>query len=104
MQSEKFASMEDYSVIVAGLEYKVRQLIERKNSLQAEMDEMKRQLDTLRQSNEQLNQQFQEVSKSKQLLEISTAVENTGDSRKVKLLINNYIREIDRCIAYLNSN
>jgi len=95
--------MEDYSVLVAGLEYKVRQLIELKNSQSAELLEMKEQIGSLEKENIILKEQLEKVTEKKQLLELAGLVETSKDPGKLKWKINEFIREIDKCIAYFNS-
>jgi len=95
--------MEDYSLLVAGLEYKVRQLIDMKNQLSIELQETREQLANFRSENKQLTQQLEEITKHKQMLELSETIEGSKDTKKLKLMINEYIREIDKCIAYFKN-
>ena len=95
--------MEDYSLLVAGLEYKVRQLIEINNSLHAELQEKKEEIQSLATENQLIKGEIQDVSRKKQMLELAGSVEEAKDPKKLKLKINEYLREIDRCIAYFNS-
>jgi FtsZ-binding cell division protein ZapB len=95
--------MEDYSLLVSGLEYKVRQLIEMVNLQSAENLEMKELLDSLRVENVKLKEQLDDVTRQKQIMEIAGYVETAKDPGKLKLKINEYIREIDKCIAYFSS-
>ncbi len=95
--------MEDYSLLVTGLEFKVRQLIEIKNSQSADIQEMKEQIETLQSENQRLKVQIEEITRQKQIIELSGSIESAKDSRKLKLKINEYLREIDKCIAYFNS-
>jgi len=96
--------MEDFSVLVAGLEYKVRQLIEQKNSYKSKFDEMKGLIEFLEKENSSLKEQIENISKEREILKISGSIDESKNSKEVKLLINNYIREIDKCIAYFYSN
>lgn len=95
--------MEDYSLLVSGLEFKVRQLIEMVNSQSAEILEMKELIGSLQIEKTKLNEQLGETIRQKQILEIAGAVDGAKDSGKLRLKINEYIREIDKCIAYFNS-
>lgn len=95
--------MEDYSVLVAGLEYKVRQLIELKNTQSAEILEMREQIGFFEKENKTLKEQLEKVTEKKQLLELAGLVEASKDPGKLKWKINELIREIDKCIAYFNS-
>jgi len=96
--------MEDFSVVVSGLEYKIRRLIEIKSKLQFEVQEMKEELEFLRKENIRLNDGLLHLTKEKKVMELSGSIENSKNSKQVKLMINEYLREIDRCIAYLNTN
>lgn len=95
--------MDDYSLLVSGLEFKVRQLIEIKNSQSADIQEMKELIGSLQSENQKLKIQLEEIIRQKQLLELSGSIEEAKDSRKLKLKINEYLREIDKCLAYFNS-
>ncbi len=95
--------MKDYSLLISGLEYKIRQLVEKNNSYIAEIAERQELMDSLETENRLLKQQLDEISYKKQVLELSGHVESSRDSHKLKLKINQYIREIDKCIAFLNN-
>jgi len=95
--------MEDFSLLVAGLEYKVRQLIEKKNAQFAEIQEMKGLIVSLQDENRRIVEELREITAKKQMLELAGAVESAKDSKRLKLKINEYLRELDKCIAYLNN-
>ncbi len=103
LQNENWQTMEDYSLLVSGLEYKVRQLIEMINSQSAEILEMKELIGSLQTDKQRLQEQLDEMTRQKQILEIAGVVENAKDPGKLRLKINEYIREIDKCIAYFNA-
>lgn len=96
--------MEDFSVVVSGLEYKIRRLIDIKSKLQFEVQEMKEELEFLREENHKLNDSLLQLTKENKVMELSESIDKSKNSKQVKLMINEYLREIDRCIAYLNSN
>jgi FtsZ-binding cell division protein ZapB len=62
--------MEDFSVVVSGLEYKIRRLIDIKSKLQFEVQEMKEELEFLREENHKLNDSLLQLTKEKQMLEL----------------------------------
>jgi predicted RNase H-like nuclease (RuvC/YqgF family) len=95
--------MEDFSLLVAGLDYKVRQLIEKKNSQFAQIQEMEGPIVSLQKENRRLVEELKEITAKKQMLELVGAVESAKDSKRLKLKINEYLRELDKCIAYVNS-
>ena len=95
--------MEDYSLLVAGLEYKVRQFIEQKNIQSAELQEMKGLIVSLQEENQRLKEELKDIRSKKQMLELGQSVESAKDTKRLKLKINEYLRELEKCIAYLNS-
>lgn len=96
--------MEDFSVVISGLEYKVRRLIDIKSKLQIEVQGMKEELESLRKENKEIKERLLHLNKESKILSVSETIEKSKDNKQVKLMINEYLREIDRCIAYLNSN
>ena len=89
--------------IINNIELKVRKLIEKSNQLTAEKN-------SLRQNNDALNSQLQEKEKQivalqdkVKLMNISKSVDTTKeDVKATRLKINEYVREVDKCIALLN--
>ena len=89
--------------IINNIELKVRKLIGKCNQLTAEKN-------SLSQSNDALNAQLQEKEKQivalqdkVKLMNISKSVDTTKeDVKATRLKINEYVREIDKCIALLN--
>ena len=89
--------------IINNIELKVGKLIEKSNQLTAEKN-------SLSQINDALNAQLQENEKQivalqdkVKLMNISKSVDTTKeDVKATRLKINEYVREIDKCIALLN--
>ena len=89
--------------IINNIELKVGKLIEKSNQLTAEKN-------SLRQNNDALNAQLQEKEKQivalqdkVKLMNISKSVDTSEeDVKATRLKINEYVREIDKCIALLN--
>jgi predicted RNase H-like nuclease (RuvC/YqgF family) len=103
LQVEILLVMEDYSILIAGVEFKVRQLIEVSRKQSTELQKMKHLIESLQNENDSLQKQLSEAISKNNTEAIAKAIENAKDSKKIKLMINDYIREIDKCIAYLNS-
>jgi regulator of replication initiation timing len=96
--------MEDFSLLVSGVEYKLRQLLSKKETLVVKLSEVSKENEFLHEENRRLKDELEQAIAQIKVLEISTSVHFSKDSKKLKLLINDYIREIDKCIAYLNTN
>lgn len=94
--------MTDTSILVAGIEYKIRILIEINQNLKKENEELKNQntihklaLDNLTNSNQQITEQLNHKIITKSL----GSETEIDESRKI---IQALVREIDQCIALLN--
>lgn len=96
--------MEDYSILLSGLEYKLRKVIDIKSKLQNEVDELKKELEFLCEENRILKDMNKRLKTDNNISEISVGIEKHKNSKQVKLMINEYLREIDRCIAFLNTH
>ena len=89
--------------IINNIEVKVSKLVEKYSQLSVEKD-------NLQQNNDALNVQLQEKDKKivtlqdkVKLMNISKSVDATKeDVKATRLKINEYVREIDKCIALLN--
>jgi FtsZ-binding cell division protein ZapB len=89
--------------IINNIELKVGKLIEKSNQLTSEKN-------SLRQNNDALNSQLQEKEKQivalqdkVKLMNISKSVDTSEEDLKAtRLKINEYVREIDKCISLLN--
>lgn len=97
--------MESFSTLILNLEKQVKQLMELHSLAQKENS-------ALKQTNQQLvvekeNQQNKIAQLTEQLktLKLAQALTGSGeqDTRQVKVKINEYIKEIDKCLALLNN-
>ena len=89
--------------IVDNIELKVRKLIEKCNQLKSDKK-------GLEQDNQALNVELQEKKKEivalhekVKLMNISRSIDSSSEEiKESRLKINEYVREIDKCIALLN--
>lgn len=87
---------------LAGIDYKVRKLIEENVRLK---EELMRQIERQEEQGETIKQQEIEISTLKEqnkILKLRNSLEQKGDSAEVKLKINQLIRTIDRSISLLS--
>ena len=97
--------MADYSKIISGLASKIDQLMQLNTASQqaqaklvATNNELANQVDTQKTRVGELEEELRIVKLAKS---VSGSSEN-NDSKNLKLKINEYVREIDKCIANLN--
>ena len=89
--------------IISSLEGKIRQVIQVAEGLRDNNEQLQQQVDDL---SEQLRTKDQEIevleSKNQSLKLAKTLISSPEDVKNVKLQVNRMVREIDKCIAFLN--
>ncbi|MCQ2299242.1 MAG: hypothetical protein MJZ81_03870 [Bacteroidales bacterium] len=94
--------MFDYETKLAGIEYKIRLLVEENKRLK---EDKLRQIERQEEQKEIIKNQELEINKLKEqnkILKLRNTLEEKGDSAEIKLKINQLIRTIDRSISLLN--
>jgi len=94
-------SMDDVSEIMQGVEYKTLQLIKRLEQLEKENFEIKGQLKTLHETEEENSIKIKYLEEKNKIIKIANTLEGQ-DKTKAKLKINELLREVERCLALLN--
>jgi chromosome segregation ATPase len=93
--------MKDISILVGGVKKKAEKLVEKHTLLIEIKDKLSNEIEELKQELNVKNQQISELNDKIKLLKIAGSV--GGESTKeVKLKINEMVREIDKCIAQIN--
>lgn len=93
---------ENISSLKSGLE----RLIRNHTALKSEYEINKNQLDALRQALAEKNMQLAELQRQLNVMKTASSLSGsveTQDKTAVKQQINEFIREIDRCIELLNN-
>jgi len=95
--------MSELDKLVTLIEGKSRKLVKRKNELSEENSKLKNQLAEMKAVIEQQQQTINELKDKHQVLKIAKTIEGEDDSKESVKQLDIYIKEIDRCIALLNS-
>ena len=89
--------------VISSLEEKIRRVIQVAEGLRDNNEQLQQQIDNLL---EQLRRKDQEIevleSKNQSLKLAKTLISSPEDVKNVKLQVNRMVREIDKCIAFLN--
>ena len=89
--------------IINNIEVKVGKLIAKYDQLNAEKLDLQRNNDTLNVQLQEKESQIVALQDKVKLMNISKSVDTTKeDVKATRLRINEYVREIDKCIALLN--
>ncbi len=89
--------------IINNIEVKLGKLIEKLNQLQLEKSDLQESNTTLKAKLQEQEQQISALQDKVRLMNISKSVDvDQEDVKATRLKINEYVREIDKCIALLN--
>lgn len=89
--------------IINSIEVKVAKLIEKSNQLRLEKSELQKNNDNLNAKLQQQEEKIVALHEKIKLMNISKSVDtDKHDLKATRLKINEYVREIDKCIALLN--
>ncbi len=94
--------MKDVSALVTAIEYKLDLIMKQNNELKKQMLELKTKKESLTTELQLAREEKDELYKENQILLLNKGAMRKQDSEKAKKNINDFIREIDKCIALLN--
>ena len=95
--------MSELDKLVNLIEERSRKLVKRKNELSGENSVLKTKLAEMQDLVEGQKRTINELKDKHQVLKIAKTIEDEDDSKESVKQLNYYIKEIDRCIALLNS-
>jgi predicted nuclease with TOPRIM domain len=87
------------------LKTKVEKLVNLQEKLMKENRDLRDAYQSLQQKLSELEAGRRELEEKNKILKLSQAISSGGDqkTRELKLKINEYIREIDKCLAVINT-
>jgi peptidoglycan hydrolase CwlO-like protein len=94
--------MKDVSALVTAIEYKLDLIMKQNKELKKQMLELKMKNESLTAELQLKQEEKDELYKENQILLLNKGALRKQDSEKAKKNINDFIREIDKCIALLN--
>jgi len=94
--------MEKNSIILSGLEYKIKKIVDLQNNTLSENQKLKQELHDIKHLIENQKVIINNFKEKTKVLMIAKTLESGKDSYQAKLKINELVREIDKCIALLN--
>ena len=97
-----YRKMSSLSAILSGIDFKIKQLVEKLKRTERELAEAKQANQELLDIIETQKEQIKTLEEQNKILILRNTLDNTkGDSAKVKLKINKLIRDIDKSIELL---
>ena len=94
--------MKNTSTLIAGIEYKLRKLIDKNDALKKELRQNTQHLAELEQLTDNQHKKIIELENNINLIKIAKSLEPGKGTVEAKVKINELVREIDRCIGLLN--
>ncbi|HOP13816.1 hypothetical protein [Lentimicrobium sp.] len=94
--------MKSAVTLVAGIDYKVRKLIEKNGTLKGENQRLNNEVNSLNKRIEDLQKEIKELHENLTALKLAKSLNREESRTNVKLKINELVREIDHCIGLLN--
>ncbi|MBI9039149.1 MAG: hypothetical protein JEY97_13530 [Bacteroidales bacterium] len=95
--------MKELSILVTGIEYKIKKLINKNNQKEAEKTILKNENNNLNKIIDQQTKQIKELKEKFRNLKIAKSLNHNNGSVDAKNRINELVREIDRCIEFINN-
>ena len=93
--------MSSFSEDFLSLGQNVRRLIQKKKESEEALNDTRKELEELKKKSVEQEMEIEELIEKNKILRIAGG-SSEGDSREVKLKINEIVREVDKCIAQLN--
>jgi chromosome segregation ATPase len=84
------------------LNEKLQLLLKQYNRLQKENEKLKEELALAKSRELQTEQRIEEIQQQVSIMKISSGEMNDKDKKEFEKKINQYIREIDKCISFLS--
>jgi peptidoglycan hydrolase CwlO-like protein len=81
---------------------KLQQLLKQHNKLKRENEQLRKELQEQKDSELQAQQKMEELQQQISILKLAGGDMNDADKKEFEKKINNYIKEIDKCIAFLS--
>jgi len=94
--------MQDLTILISGIEYKLRKLIAKNVNLKIENKLLSEKNNEFLKTIENQNKIIKELEEKNKVLKIVKSIEKSTNSFDQKIKINEMLREIDKCIGLLN--
>lgn len=94
--------MEDASVLISGIEYKIKVLAKKNQILFNENAKLKQQNSDLSSLIQQQQNELKSLEEKAAVLKVSKTFGSDTDRQSAKIKINELVREIDECLNLLN--
>ena len=95
--------MAKFDSLYLKIEYNVKAALAKMDDLQSENKALRAERDRLVKENESLHEQALDVEDKLKILSVTKTILNNEDNKKTRKQINDWVREINNCIALLKN-
>jgi hypothetical protein len=95
--------MGEIATLVSGIEYKVRKLLARNQSLRDDNERLNKEAAELKTTISRQAELLKKAEERVNLIKLAKSLETKEGTVEAKLKINELVREIDKCIGLLNT-
>lgn len=95
--------MAKFDSLYLKIEYNVKAALAKMDDLQSENKALRAERDRLVKENESLHEQARDVEDKLKILSVTKTILNNEDNKKTRKQINDWVREINNCIALLKN-
>jgi phage shock protein A len=95
-------SMASFESLYNTIEYNVKEALVKDAELKRQNADLYRQIEILRAEREELEKRLSDMESKMKILTITNTILSKEDKQKTKKQINDWVREIDRCVAMLS--
>ncbi len=95
-------SMASFESLYNTIEYNVKEALVKDAGLKRQNADLHRQIEILRAEREELEKRLSDMESKMKILTITNTILSKEDKQKTKKQINDWVREIDRCVAMLS--
>jgi chromosome segregation ATPase len=81
---------------------KLQQLLKQHSRLQKEAEKLREELAEARNKQSQIQERVEELEQQASILKLATGDMSEKDKREFERKINQYVREVDKCISFLS--
>jgi len=96
-------SMASFESLYNKIEYNVKAALLKISDLQKDNEKLKRENEALKEKEKELQIQIDELTERLKLIVVTKTVFNKKDKQETKKQINDWVREIDKCISLLTN-
>jgi uncharacterized protein YoxC len=100
---KRSCGMDDVTTLVSGIDFKVRKLVDQTKRLRDDNEQYLNEINQLKKNCEEQKQIIKGLEEKIRILKVARMAEGMQNNSDIKAMVNELVREIDKCIGLLNT-